>query len=418
MILLAFHTSSLHSIAELHIIFFYTKSSDWTWNWLYTPYSEDYVRAFYTHEDEKGRYRLDNLTAAKGGGDTSYDFYGTKPYKGRFWAYSRENMEKYKEEGRLYFPKNGGTPSYKRYLHEMPGVPLQNDWDDLRPVPTKESLGYPTQKPVALLERIVAASSNEGDVVLDPFCGCGTSIAAAQKLNRQWIGIDITHLSVGLMKYRLRHQFGILPFTGKLSFMPSGVSGEISTGKKGESGLIERQAYRVIGQPEDLEGARELADKDKYGFQWWILPLIGAKAFGSEAGKKEGKKGADGGIDGMIVFTDDTSGKAKKVIVSVKGGGVNVSQIRDLGHVVEREKAAIGIFLTLEKPTKPMIEEAVGKGFYRSNGWNRDYPRIQILTVEEILAGKQPDLPPNIDTFKKAGRVISESQDQASLGFD
>lgn len=149
-----------------------------------------------------------------------------------------------------------------------------------------------------------------------------------------------------------------------------------------------------------------------------LLLLVGAKAFGSEAGKKEGKKGADGGIDGMIVFTDDTSGKAKKVIVSVKGGHVNVSQIRDLGHVVERKKAAIGIFLTLEKPTKPMIEEAVGKGFYHSDGWNKDYPRIQILPVEEILAGKQPDLPPNIDTFKKAGKMTTQSQDQKSFGFE
>ena len=176
--------------------------------------------------------------------------------------------------------------------------------------------------------------------------------------------------------------------------------------------------YKIIGEPEDLDGARQLATEDRYQFQWWALSLIKARPPSGNDKDKTGKKGADGGIDGMIVFTDDTSGKAKKVIVSVKGGGVNVSQIRDLGHVVEREKAAIGIFLTLEKPTKPMIEEAVGKGFYRSNGWNRDYPRIQILTVEEILAGKQPDLPPNIDTFKKAGRVISESQDQASLGFN
>ena len=336
----------------------------------------------------------------------------------RFWRYSKETIQRLHDEGKLYYSKTGYARQ-KLYLEDSKGVPVQSIWNDISSLSGvhAERLGYPTQKPVALLERIVQASSNEGDVVLDPFCGCGTTIAAAQKLNREWIGIDITHLSVGLQKYRLRHQFGILPFTGKLSFMPSGISGEISTGKKGESGLIERQAYRVIGQPEDLEGAKELADKDKYGFQWWILPLIGAKAFGSEAGKKEGKKGADGGIDGMIVFTDDNSGKAKKVIVSVKGGGVNVSQIRDLGHVVEREKAAIGIFLTLEKPTKPMLEEAVGKGFYHSDGWNKDYPRIQILTVEEVLAGKQPDLPPNIDTFKKASKVTSESADQSIFDF-
>ena len=177
--------------------------------------------------------------------------------------------------------------------------------------------------------------------------------------------------------------------------------------------------YRVIGQPEDLDGAKELAEKDKYGFQWWILPLIGAKAFGSEAGSKVGKKGADGGIDGMLVFTDDTSGKAKKVIVSVKGGhNVNVAQIRDLGHVIERENAAIGVYLTLDPPTKPMQKEADEKGFYHSPGWNKDYPRLQILTVEDILNGKQVDLPPNMQTFKQAGKVVSENKDQGMLGFE
>jgi hypothetical protein len=272
-------------------------------------------------------------------------------------------------------------------------------------------------------------------------------------------------LSVGLQKLRLKDSFGLLPLNEKRAASQKSPKGtEIIAQGKAEGrhpgndaqpssdpegvehtdtdvaplqganvnanddpgfhpGLLSSSPsatvgyYRVIGQPEDLEGARELADKDKYGFQWWILPLIGAKAFGSEAGKKEGKKGADGGIDGMIVFTDDNSGKAKRVIVSVKGGGVNVSQIRDLGHVVEREKAAIGIFLTLEKPTKPMIEEAVGKGFYHSDGWGKDYPRLQILTVEEILAGKQPDLPPNIQTFKQAGRSRTKDNSQGSLDF-
>jgi Restriction endonuclease len=177
--------------------------------------------------------------------------------------------------------------------------------------------------------------------------------------------------------------------------------------------------YRVIGQPEDLEGAKELAEKDKYGFQWWILPLIGAKAFGSEAGQKEGKKGADKGIDGMMVFTDDNSGKAKRVVVSVKGGhNVSVAQIRDLGHVIDRENAAIGVFLSLDPPTKPMLTEAAEKGFYHSPGWNKDYPRLQILTVEDLLNGKTVDLPPNIDTFKKAQKIIAESDDQGNLGFE
>lgn len=177
--------------------------------------------------------------------------------------------------------------------------------------------------------------------------------------------------------------------------------------------------YKVIDQPEDLDCAKELVEKDKYGFQWWILPLIGARALGAEKGQKEGKKGSDKGIDDIMVFTDDNSGKAKRVIVSVKGGhNVSVAQIRDLGHVIDRENAAIGVFLTLEPPTKPMIEEAVGKGFYHSPGWNKDYPRLQILTVEEILAGKGVDLPPNMQTFKQAERMIDENKDQGSLGFE
>ena len=177
--------------------------------------------------------------------------------------------------------------------------------------------------------------------------------------------------------------------------------------------------YRVIGQPEDLDGAKELAEKDKYGFQWWILPLIGAKAYGSEVGKKEGKKGADRGIDGELVFTDDNSGKAKRVMVSVKGGhNVSVAQIRDLGHVIERENAAIGVFLTLEPPTKPMLTEAAEKGFYHSPGWNKDYPRLQIITVEDLFDGKTVDLPPNLQTYKQAGKIATTEEVQGGLRFE
>ncbi|KXK00287.1 MAG: DNA modification methylase [Acidobacteria bacterium OLB17] len=368
------------------IILYFTKSSNATRNDVFTPYSKEYIENSYRHVDENGRrYQLDNITGPGGAakGNPEYEFLGVT----RYWRYSRTRMQELYDQGLIVQTNPGTVPRFKRYLDENKGVPIQDLIDDIKPAPQNESLGYPTQKPVALLERIISASSNEGDVVLDPFCGCGTTIEAAQKLGREWIGIDITHLSVGLQKLRLKDSFD----------------------------LVAGKDYKVIGQPEDLGGARELAAKDKYGFQWWILPLIGAKAFGSEAGKKEGKKGADGGIDGMIVFTDDNSDKAKKVVVSVKGGGVNVAQIRDLGHVVEREKAAIGIFLTLENPTKPMIEEAVGKGFYHSDGWNKDYPRLQILTVEDILNGKQPELPPNIQTFKQAAKSIATKSDQGGL---
>jgi DNA modification methylase len=191
-------------------IFLYSGGDDKgrVWNTKYLPYDESYVKEFYKHVDEKTgrRYRLDNLTAAKGGGDTSYDFHGTKPYKGRYWAYSRENMEKFLAEDRLYFPKSGGTPAYKRYLDEMPGVSLQNVWDDIPPISSNaaERLGYPTQKPLTLLERIIEVSSNENDIVLDAFCGCGTAVLAAQNLKRQWIGIDISPTACSVMAKRLR----------------------------------------------------------------------------------------------------------------------------------------------------------------------------------------------------------------------
>ena len=225
-------------------------------------------------------------------------------------------------------------------------------------------LGYQTQKPEALLERIIKASSNEGDIVLDPFCGCGTAIVAAQRLNRKWIGIDITHLAIGLMKWRLKEYD--LPC----------------------------QSFKVIGEPEDLAGAVELANKDKYQFQWWAVHTIGGQPYGDK------KKGADTGIDGYLYYMDEKD-KIKKAIISVKGGkNTNVSMIRDLGHVIDREKSDIGVFILLEKPTRPMLEEAAMKGFYHSP-LGKDYPRIQILTIEEILQGKSPDIPPWIAPIAK-----------------
>jgi hypothetical protein len=205
------------------------------------------------------------------------------------------------------------------------------------------------------LERIIKASSNEGDIVLDPFCGCGTAIVVAEKLKRKWIGIDITHLAIGLMKWRLRN---IVPFP----------------------------TFKVVGEPEDLAGAMELARQDKYQFQWWAVHKTGGQPYG------EKKRGADTGIDGYLYYMDEKD-KIKKAIVSVKGGGnVSVAMIRDLGHVIEREKADIGVFITLEKPTRPMVEVAAMKGFYHSP-LGRDYPRLQILTIEEIIGGKMPEIP-------------------------
>jgi site-specific DNA-methyltransferase (adenine-specific) len=370
----AVHLGRIHDI-----ILFYTKADAATFNTLWLPYDQDYIDSHYRHlEPATGRrYRKDNLTASKPGGDTSYEWNGVRPYEGRYWAYSRANMERFAAEGRLVYTKNG-LPEYKRYLDEMPGRPIQDVWGDVPPINSqaKERLGYPTQKPLALLERIIASSSNPGDVVLDPFCGCGTAVVAAQKLGRRWIGIDITHLSIALMRYRLQDAFPDVDF-------------------------------QVLGEPADVGSARMLAENDRYQFQWWVLSLVKAKPI---EGKE--KKGADRGIDGVVNFVDDSSGKLKKCLVQVKSGHVSSATIRDLVGTIGREKAEMGLLVTLEPSTAPMRKEAVEAGTFRSEGWQRDYPRVQILTVEELLSGKHPDVPPMRQTFAKAERVKAPAPTQ------
>ncbi|MFQ6009443.1 MAG: DNA methyltransferase, partial [Candidatus Zixiibacteriota bacterium] len=261
---------------------------------------------------------------------------------------------------------------------------LFQDWWEIQPIlsPTsKERLGYPTQKPEVLLERIVTASSEEGGVVFDPFCGCGTTIAVAQKLRRHWIGIDITHLAINLIKLRLKDSFGLQP----------------------------KKDYLIIGEPEDLAGARELASQNRYQFQWWASSLIDAKPY------RDKKKGADTGIDAIIYFHDDKD-KIGRAIVQVKSGKVSVKDIRDLGHVIDREDAQIGVLITLEKPTRDMRKEAAGKRYYESKTFKGRFPRIQILTIEELLSGKKPSMPPSLSVYKNAQRV--SMVEQFDLGYE
>ena len=365
-------------------LLFYTKNnSKAVFNAVYVPYKEEYIIATYNRVDTNGRrFKASDLSAAKPGGDTAYSWHGIWPPQGRFWAYSKENMEKFEKEGRIYYSQTG-RPYLKHYLDEMEGVSVQTVWDDIAPVgaQTAERLGYPTQKPLALLERIIAASSKPGDVVLDPFCGCGTAICAAQKMGRPWIGIDITHLSIALQKYRLKDMFG----------------------------LLEKGDYEVRGEPEDLPSARQLASDNRYQFQWWALSLVRARPVGGDPAGKQGKKGKDQGIDGLITFIDDLSQKPKRVIVQVKSGKVKSGDMRDLRGVIEREGAAIGVLITLEPPSKEMIVEGVAAGFYHSAGWEQDYPRLQILTIADLLNEAEIKMPPTSITFKQAQKVKPES---------
>lgn len=357
------------------IIFYYTKSDDFTWNPLYLDHDAEYKKRF-RNKDADGRLWTDGDITAKGlsGGGYTYEYKGFTS----LWRVPLETMQRLDFEGRLHFTKTGGI-RIKRYLDELPGVPIQDVITDISPLNSqaRERLGYPTQKPLALLERVLEASSNPGDVILDPFCGCGTTVAAAQKLGRRWIGIDITHLSIALMKYRLE-------------------------------GMFPEEHFPIIGEPTSVSGAQQLWNDDKYQFQWWALSRVRARPLGGETGSKTGKKGSDGGIDGLINFIDDSTAQPKKVLVQVKGGKVGSKDIRDLVGTVEREKAAIGVFITLKRPTEPMRKEAASAGFYHSPGWNQNYPKIQILTIQELLDGAKINMPahnqPGI-TFKQAERV-------------
>jgi adenine specific DNA methylase Mod len=367
------------------VILFYGASERSTWYPIFQQYDQAYVEKHYRHLDKDGRrYKHENPTGAGvRHGDTGKPWRGIDPTaKGRHWARPPQDLDALDEVGLIHWPdKPGAWPYIKVYLDERLGAPAQDVWTDIDVINmmAKERLGYPTQKPEALLERIITASSKEGDVVLDPFCGCGTAVAAAQKLNRQWIGIDITHLAITLIRSRLTDTFD-----GKVP-------------------------YEVVGEPVSLPDAEALAASDPYQFQWWALGLVGARPV-------EQKKGADKGIDGRIYF-HEAAGQTKQIILSVKAGKLHAPHVRDLRGVVEREKAVIGVLLTLDEPTKAMRTEAASAGFYTSP-WGK-HPRLQILGVEDLLTGKTIDRPPAqaSATFKRAPRARPEDASPRVLDF-
>jgi site-specific DNA-methyltransferase (adenine-specific) len=381
-------------------IFFYTKSHLYLWNRSFQEYEQTYLDDFYRFEDDRGRYRLVTLTGAgTRNGDSGAPWRGINPTEsGRHWAVpaaslaaayperdlrgltTQERLDLLDEAGLVYWPPRGSVPQQKRYVDEGEGVPVQDIVTDIGPISSQaqERLGYPTQKPLALLERIIEASSNPGDVVLDPFCGCGTAVHAAQKLGRQWIGIDVTHLAISLIEKRLRDAFPGIQF-------------------------------EVHGTPKDLASAEDLASRDKYQFQWWAVSMVDALPFGGK------KKGADGGIDGIIYFKPDGK-RTEKALVSVKGGGnVSVNMIRDLHSAMEREKAPMGVFITKVNPTTVMEKEAAAVGRFEDE-WGRTYPKLQIITLAELFQGKKPDIP-FVDpaSVKRAKREDEAAGKQGSL---
>jgi len=396
-----------HNTAEKYgnvadTLLYYAKSESTIWNQQYQQYSEAQLSRF-RYSDEDGRkYKLDDLTAPRPDSNSGkFEWRGTTPGPTRGWGYKIEQLEEWWQEGRIH-TKRDGTPrmdGLKVYVDEALGKPLQNVWTDIPRIAntSSERLGYPTQKPLALLERIIRASSNPGDVVLDPFCGCGTAIDAAQGLGRRWIGIDITHLSVALMKYRLQDRHG----------------------------LRAGRDYRVIGEPQDLAGARNLAEQEqdgRYQFQWWALSLVGARPLGSTGLSRErrsergsgrsGRKGADGGVDGVIHFLDEDR-NTQRVVVQVKSGKVSRPDIGDLRGLLGAG-TAIGVFITLQPPTSQMQKSAFEAGYYESELWGR-FPRVQILTIEDLLDGKTVEMPTEHGTFRQAPRAPEERDAQGRL---
>ena len=385
--------SDAKGLGRVHdYILYYAKGAPPTWNSVYQPLDPEYVENYYRYKEDNGRrFMSADLSAAGSGPARTFGERGLiSPPSGRHWMYDDAGIGQLLTENRIFWTRNG-VPRLKVYLDEHPGMPAHDVWTDILPLRSwhKERIGYPTQKPEALLERIIAASSNPGDVVLDPFCGCGTAIAVAERLGRRWIGIDVTHLAISLMKGRLRDTFG-----------------------------NDLRPYDVVGAPEDLASARALATESahdgRYQFEYWALGLVEARP------ANRGRKGADAGVDGYINFFDDDSGKAKRVLVQVKSGKVQRGVVATLRGDMEREKAELGLLVTLGEPTEPMIDEALAAGFYVPERFpGHRFPRVQIATIEELLDGRLPNLPrlglSQASTFRRAPRNRQALHEQPAL---
>lgn len=349
-------------------ILFYTKSDEWIWNQQFVQYDEEYVESFYNKVDKKGRrYQATDLTApmsraAKG---QIYSWKGYTPPPSRCFVYNKEKMEELDKAGRIEYT-GSGCPRLIRYLDEMEGNKCPDIWLDIKIAQKDERLPYPTQKPVALLERIIRTSSNEGDIIMDPFCGCGTAVVAAEKLNRKWIGIDITFLAVALIKKRIYDHF---PQT----------------------------KFQIIGEPKSVDDARQLFKQSPFQFESWAVSLLGGQPYKSSGG-------GDTGMDGFLYFKDYEK-NYHKIIIEVKGGNYQPKDVRALAHVLKREKSPMGLLVALEEPTKGMIRDATALGKWSMPGSKKSYPVIQIVTIEDLFDGKLPSLPDTSETLKRAKRV-------------
>jgi site-specific DNA-methyltransferase (adenine-specific) len=358
------------------IILAYSKTNKYLFQKIYSAYNTEYLDGFYKYnEKETGRrYRLSDVTNPnKNRPNLTYEWKGVR----RVWRWTKDKMEDMDKSGRLIYSKSG-LPQFKRYLDEMPGVPINDVWTDIRPIGahSKESLDYPTQKPVTLLERILEASSSAGDVIMDPFCGCGTAIAAAEKLGRKWIGIDITFLAIALIKNRITDHY---------------LNAE----------------FEIVGEPKSAYDAEQLFLQSAFHFESWAVSLLGGQPYKS-------KGGGDSGIDGRLYFQDNRK-KFHHIIIEVKGGGYQPKDIRALKSVMDRESAPMGILLALKPPTKGMLSETAAFGTWKMPNSGRIYPVMQIKTIQEIFDGKGPVLPDTSGTLKKAEKKLRDKEKPLKL---
>jgi DNA modification methylase len=369
--------TNVHNAAKQYgrihdVLLFYTKGTNYTWNKMAMPYSHAQTKRYKKGKD--GRlYTGQDLTASRPNSDSGrFEWRGTMPSTGRGWGYTIEQLEEWWANGKILI-KQDGTPrmdGLKVYLDEMPGKPPQSIWTDISRIAntSSERLGYPTQKPIALLQRIVQVSSNEGDVIFDPFCGCGTAVYAAHLLGRKWIGCDIAILSVRLIRDVLLKRYG----------------------------LTENKDYEISGIPLSVEGAEELFDHDPHQFQHWAVELAG--------GFSSTKTTGDKGIDGRIHF--EVKKKLNNMVLSVKGGKLSPAFMRELRGTFEREQSdtKMGGLICLQQPTKGMREEAASAGIYTVLG--KDYDKLQIRTIQELFDGKGFDTPSRVETLGWQNQIV------------
>ena len=402
--------NKINRYAPIHdVILFYSKTEKYKWKSPKRPYMKGHIDEYFIKDKDgyKTNYYGNVLTGSGiRGGDSGKPWRGFNPTeKNRHWAIPKAVLDDIDEDlsnlttqqklDRLFelsyvkIIPDQSLPIYERHLKSDDGQPLSDIWafqpytngtvfgtdegidEDVRWLSTrdKERLGYQTQKPVALLKRIIESTTDKGDWVLDPFCGCGTAIAASEEIDRHWIGIDITWLAINLVKNRLK---AVFPHSN----------------------------FELEGEPKDIGAAIELS-KDRYQFQWWALSLIHARPVGSKpSNPREGKKGADEGVDGWLRFRIDK--ELETIVIQVKSGHVGVDKIRELRDTVTRQKAAMGIFITLEEPTSEMIKEVKATDPYVAKSLNMEFPKIQILTIKELLDGVKPKIPQTASAFPEA----------------